>query len=111
MRIIVEQLVKVVGDLEEEQAVQMAEAFVVQNPSKEEVEAVVDACQGGMETVGVRFGTGEYFIGDLIYSGELLARIMSILKPLMVANNTSKSGTIVLGTVKGCLLYTSPSPR
>jgi len=103
MMINVEQLAKLVGDLEEEQAVQMAEAFVVQNPSKDEVEAVVAACQGGMETVGVRFGTGEYFIGDLIYSGELLARIMSILKPLMVANNTSKTGTIVLGTVKGDL--------
>src|SRR5450756_1713394 len=96
MMINVEQLAKLVGDLEEEQAVQMAEAFVVQNPSKEEVEAVVAACQGGMETVGVRFGTGEYFIGDLIYSGELLARIMSILKPLMVANNTSKTGTIAV---------------
>jgi len=101
MGITVEPLAKAVGNLEEDKAVEMAEAFVKQNPSKEEVAAVVAACQEGMEAVGEKFRTGEYFIGDLIYSGELMIHVMDILKPLLIANKTRQTGTIVLGTVKG----------
>jgi methanogenic corrinoid protein MtbC1 len=96
-------LAALIGDLEEERAVQLVEAFAAENPSKGEVEAAVVACQEGMESVGTRFESGEYFIGDLIYSGELMTGIMGILKPLILANNASKTGTIVLGTVKGDL--------
>jgi 5-methyltetrahydrofolate--homocysteine methyltransferase len=55
-----------------------------------------------MEIVGKRFAAGEYFIPELVYSGELLKRINDMVKPkLAKAINVKPQGKVVLGTVAG----------
>ena len=56
-----------------------------------------------MEKVGQRFETGEYFVGDLIFAGELLTEAMEVLKPVIGSAARQKVGKIVLGTVQGDL--------
>lgn len=56
----------------------------------------------GMETVGRRFAAGEYFIPDLVYSGEILSQITDMVKPhITQSDSTERLGKIVLGTVAG----------
>ena len=43
--------------------------------------AAMEACQKGMDTVGKLFEEGEYFVGDLIYAGELMTDAVEVLKP------------------------------
>lgn len=99
----VKMLTQMVGDLEEQEIVEMLKAFVASNPTEEEAQQVVNACQQGMAIVGEQFDMGEYFVGDLIFAGELLSNAMDILKPVIGGGSTSKLGTMVLGTVEGDL--------
>lgn len=94
---------QIVGELEEEEAINMLNEFVRSNPTKEEADKVVAACQEGMEIVGDLFEKGDYFVGDLIFAGELLSECIEILKPVIGTGESSCAGIIVLGTVHGDL--------
>ena len=55
-----------------------------------------------VEIVGKRFETREYFIPDLIYSGEILKEIAEMVKPkLTQAAPVKHLGKVVIGTVAG----------
>lgn len=96
-------LTQAVGELDEEKVLELLREFVATNPGGEEAQQVVNACQQGMVIVGNMFETNEYFVGDLIFAGELLTAAMDILKPVLVGDGSEKVGSIVLGTVEGDL--------
>ncbi|WP_420536086.1 cobalamin B12-binding domain-containing protein [Clostridium luticellarii] len=96
-------LTQAVGDLDEDKVFEMLKDFVNSNPEEEEAQKVVNACQDGMATVGDLFDSGEYFVGDLIFAGELLNNAIDVLKPVIGSESSNKLGTIVLGTVQGDL--------
>ncbi|KNZ68851.1 cobalamin B12-binding domain-containing protein [Thermincola ferriacetica] len=98
-----ERLTQAVGDLDEAEVESLLKEFVSSNPSSDETDAVVGACQQGMAIVGDLFEKNVYFVGDLIFAGELLTKSIDILKPVLVADKSKKIGTIVLGTVEGDL--------
>jgi 5-methyltetrahydrofolate--homocysteine methyltransferase len=55
-----------------------------------------------VELVGKRFSDGEYFIPDLVYSGEILKEITDMVKPkLTKAAELKRLGKVVVGTVAG----------
>lgn len=96
-------LTDVIGDLDEDTLIKTLNDFVASNPSTDEGQAVVVACQQGMAKVGDLFESGEYFVGDLIFAGELLTQSIEILKPVIGSGSKAKAGKIVLGTVEGDL--------
>ncbi|WKY46162.1 cobalamin-dependent protein [Eubacteriaceae bacterium ES2] len=96
-------LTEVLGDLEEDQVLDMLKEFAATNPSEAEALEAVGACQAGMGTVGERFENGDYFVGDLIFAGELLTEAINVLKPALGAGASTVIGTILLGTVHGDL--------
>ncbi len=57
----------------------------------------------GMQVVGKRFGNGEYFIPDLIYSGEILKGIAQMVEPYIKNSGaeTKKLGKVIIATVAG----------
>jgi len=73
-------LTQALGDLEEELVLEMLKDFAATNPSKTEALEAVAACQGGMAIVGDLFESGDYFVGDLIFAGELLTEAIDVLK-------------------------------
>lgn len=96
-------LTQAVGDLEEDKVLALLKDFLATNPGGEEANRVVNACQQGMAIVGDLFEKGEYFVGDLIFAGELLTAAIETLKPVLGGEDTKKIGKIVLGTVEGDL--------
>lgn len=98
-----ETLTEVIGELDEEKLLDLLHQFVATNPTDEEAQAVVNACQSGMAIVGNLFESGEYFVGDLIFAGELLTESIEILKPIIGGDKSQKIAKIVLGTVEGDL--------
>ena len=96
-------LTEAVGELDEDKVFEILNSFVATNPSEEEGKKAVEACQAGMAIVGDLFESGEYFVGDLIFAGELLTEGINILKPVIGSGACAKAGKIVLGTVKGDL--------
>ncbi|WKY46802.1 cobalamin-dependent protein [Eubacteriaceae bacterium ES3] len=96
-------LTQLMGDLEEDQALDMLKDFMETNPTEEQALEAVSACQEGMATVGDLFENGDYFVGDLIFAGELLTEAINVVKPALGSADASSLGTILLGTVHGDL--------
>lgn len=56
----------------------------------------------GMNIVGQRFSTEEYFIPDLVFAGEILKSIVKILEPhLKKGEEEERLGKVIVGTVAG----------
>ena len=57
----------------------------------------------GMNVVGEKFASGEYFLPDLIIAADGMQQAMELLEPELHARNQTleSAGTIVIGTVKG----------
>lgn len=57
----------------------------------------------GMNEVGEKFSTGEFFLPDLIIAADCMKKAMAILEPELLARNQvlENSGVVVIGTVKG----------
>jgi methanogenic corrinoid protein MtbC1 len=92
-------LAELLADLKEDEALKVTKERLAkgENPLK-----ILEDSRKGMELVGKRFSSGEYFIPDLIYSGEILKEINDIVKPKMTESlKTKKIGKLLLATVAG----------
>lgn len=98
-----EALTRWIGELDEAETLKSLQKFVAEGPSPAEAQQALFACQSGMAIVGDKYEEGEYFVGDLIFAGELLTAAMEILKPALGADSGERIGTMVLGTVEGDL--------
>ncbi len=76
-------ITRLVSELEEDEVIKLLEDFVQLNPSREEAIKVIKAYQKGMAIIGRRYESREYFIGDVIYAGELQGMILDILEPIL----------------------------
>jgi len=63
----------------------------------------VDAIAAALEIVGRRFQEGEWFLNELVYSGEIAKEAMEKLNPLLAASGGTSKGVVVVGTVLGDL--------
>jgi 5-methyltetrahydrofolate--homocysteine methyltransferase len=55
----------------------------------------------GMQIVGEKFSTKEYFIPDMLASADAVGAAMDILKPYLEASNVETKGKFAIATVKG----------
>lgn len=63
---------------------------------------ILNDVRSAMEIVGRRFEKKEYFIPELVYSGEIVNAITEIVKPKMTGSmQTEKLGKVIIGTVVG----------
>lgn len=93
-------LATALADLEEDDVMDMVQEVV--DEGGEDAQAAVQACQEGMSVIGARFETGEYFVGDLIYAGEIMTSALEILKPALGAGDGSGPATkMIICTVQG----------
>lgn len=88
------------GDLEEDTLMSILQEDM-DNGGKN-AQAAVEAMQKGMDIVGKRFEEGEYFVGDLIYAGEVMTCAMDLIKPAIAGGDDAgpSMGKILLCTVK-----------
>jgi methanogenic corrinoid protein MtbC1 len=92
-------LVSTLADLKEKEALNIVEDRL---KAGEEPLKILDDARKAMETVGKRFASSEYFMPDLVYSGEILREITEMVKPKMgKASETKRLGKVVFGTVAG----------
>jgi len=57
----------------------------------------------GMDIVGKKYESGEYFIPELIMAGETMKEGITVLEPYMTGEAQSSLGTAIVATVKGDL--------
>ncbi|MCI7020576.1 MAG: cobalamin-dependent protein [Eubacteriales bacterium] len=94
-----EKLAQAMGELDEDTVVELLEAVMAEGGT--EASKAMEACQKGMDTVGKLFEEGEYFVGDLIYAGELMTQAVVILKDALATGDASGPKIkMILCTVK-----------
>jgi methanogenic corrinoid protein MtbC1 len=95
-------LVRAVSEIQEDEALRLVNEAIEKG---EDPLNILKDCQKAMNIVGERYESREYFLPELVMSGELLQEISDILKPVMKAGSPAEeggqSGRIVLGTVRG----------
>lgn len=95
-------LAQAMGDLDEDTVKDILEKIMEDNGS--DAAKAMEACQKGMDIVGTNFEKGEYFVGDLIYAGELMTDAVGILKSALISGENSGPKTkMILCTVKNDL--------
>ena len=96
-----ERLGKLLSDLKEPEALAFVDKALGEGADPEGL--LADAKEG-MNIVGQRFAKGEYFIPDLVFSGEILKGIVQKLEPKLKAakgKEAKRLGKVIIGTVAG----------
>ncbi len=94
------EFIKKIVDLDESAVIEMVKNKVENN---EDPLKILDEVKEAMKQIGEKFQNKEYFLPDLILSGEILRQILEILEPKLkeVQASEKKKGKVLLGTVAG----------
>ena len=95
-----EELTNAMAGMKEQEAISIAKDLIDKG---EDPHKIFAACRAAMEIVGSRFEKGEYFLPELMMSGEILRQISELLKPLMKegAKTGGDAGKVIIATVQG----------
>jgi methylmalonyl-CoA mutase cobalamin-binding domain/chain len=64
-------------------------------------EEIIIALSEGMDVVGEKYQSGEYFVTSLIIAGETMKEALEVLEPHLSSQGGPKRGKIVMATVAG----------
>ena len=93
------ELAEALAGLEEEKVAKLVQQKLDAN---DDAMSILEECRQGMDIVGERYKSGEYFLSELIVSGEIFKEAMKVIEPRMQAGREGKTlAKMVLGTVKG----------
>jgi 5-methyltetrahydrofolate--homocysteine methyltransferase len=92
--------VNLLADLKEDEILKLTKQRL---DSKEDPLKILEDARKGMEIVGKRFADGEYFLPELVFSGELLKQVTDMVKPRLSKSTAQikRLGKVVIGTVAG----------
>ena len=94
-----ESLVRALVEMQEDEALRKTREMLDEGADPL---GILEACSTAMETVGIRFEKGEYFLPHLMMAGEMLRQISEIIKPLIrEEKGAAGRGRVLIGTVKG----------
>jgi methanogenic corrinoid protein MtbC1 len=93
-------LTNAMAGMKEQEAISIAKELIAKG---EDPLKIFASCRAAMEIVGSRFEKGEYFLPELMMSGEILRQISELLKPLMKedAKTGGDAGKVIIATVQG----------
>ena len=92
-------MVNALADLKEQEALRLVQKGL---DAGDDPLSILGDARLGMDIVGRRFETREYFIPDLVYSGEILKAITELVKPRLTREAAiNRLGKVVIGTVAG----------
>jgi methanogenic corrinoid protein MtbC1 len=92
------QLVDALASLNEEEVGRLVRKGI---DSGVDAMSIVTELREGMDVVGERYKKGEYFLSELIVSGEIFKESMKLIEPILKAGKADRGTKLVLGTVKG----------
>jgi len=92
-----DQLATAMADLEEATVLKLVQAKL---DAGENPMAILVSCREGMVLVGKRFEAGEYWVSDLMMSGEIFQQVSVLLGSLLKKDADGTGGKVIIGTVK-----------
>ncbi len=94
-----EQLINLLADLDEEAVLKLVQKRI---RAGDDPLQIIEDCNAGLQLVGQRYETGEFFVSGLIMSGEIFREVVELVQPLLQQQMKGQSsGTVLVGTVSG----------
>jgi methylmalonyl-CoA mutase cobalamin-binding domain/chain len=95
-----EELLDAVIDLNEEKAYELVQKLIEEGVNPRDI---IEILRNGVEVIGDKFNSKEYFLAELVMAGEIFTQSAEILGPHMekVSERSGKLETVVVGTVEG----------
>ncbi len=94
-----EKLFDAITSLSKDEAIRITDELLQSNANPEDI---LDVGRSAMQIIGERFESGEYFLPELIVSGDILVGVADRVKPfLQKSQPAAKIGKVVFGTVEG----------
>jgi 5-methyltetrahydrofolate--homocysteine methyltransferase len=94
-------LAKLLSDLKEPEVMEFVEKALGKGVDPMDL---LGETQEAMKIVGQRFADEKYFIPDLVFSGEILKRVVKMLEPhlkVKKGEEAERLGKVIIGTVEG----------
>jgi methylmalonyl-CoA mutase cobalamin-binding domain/chain len=93
------QIAELIVELDREKVLEVLRERAV---AEEDPLALLEECRRGMLQVGQRFQDGDYYLAELMISGEIFKEAMEILEPYLAkVRGSERIGTVVLATMHG----------
>ena len=94
------ELAKALRDLDEYRVNELVDEKLAQKVSPIEI---INDLNEGIVAVGELYASGQYFLTELMFSGEIMQGLMAKLEPFIAAKGAEGKiiGTVVIGTVSG----------
>jgi 5-methyltetrahydrofolate--homocysteine methyltransferase len=92
-------IVKAIDELDIDAIIPLVEKALSEGLLPEEI--IQEGISKGLEIVGKKFESGEYFLADLVMAGEVVREAMPALKARMNPDEASLRGKVILATVAG----------
>lgn len=94
-----DELSKALANLERDRVIELLTSRIQKG---EKPLDLLEECRQGMVMVGERFHQGDYFLAELVLSGEIFKEVTAMLRPHLTAERSSKPlGKVVLATPRG----------
>jgi methanogenic corrinoid protein MtbC1 len=94
-------LTKLLSDLKEKEALELVKKALGEGTDPMDL---LGEAREGITVVGERFASGDFFIPELVYSGEILKEIVKLLEPHLgeeKGGTGERLGKVIIGTVAG----------
>ncbi len=94
-----ERLVEAIVEIEEEEALSLVKEML--KAGKDPVD-ILATCREGVELIGQRYEEGEYFMPELIMTGEIMSEISELTRDRLEEQQTGEDflGRVLIGTVE-----------
>ncbi len=94
-------LIESLAQLNEKEVLKIVEDRIRKN---EDPAGILKEIREGMDAVGQKYEGGDFYLGELVYAGEILKQVTSLIRPKLAQSSATKSaGTVVMGSVAGDL--------
>jgi 5-methyltetrahydrofolate--homocysteine methyltransferase len=94
-----EELIRAIADMEEDEAMRLAESWLAAGADPDEV---LGAAKEALGVIGQRYESREYFLPELIIAGDVMKAIAALVRPRMASASVAQPrGRVVIGTVAG----------
>jgi len=97
----IQEIAQAVEELKKDQALSLVEQAI--KDGVDPVQIVQDGIVAGLEGIGKKFESEEYFLAELMMGGKISQACIDLVSPYLPENEGAKAGTVVIGAVEGDL--------
>lgn len=92
-------LADAIANLEEHEAIGLVRDGLT---SSADPMGILEECRLGMDIVGQRYEAKDYFLSELVMSGEIFQQVAQLIEPALKGDKAGRTlGKVVVGTVSG----------